>query len=200
MITEKLRVYSEKCKAVLLTGVDKPRMGYSPASKQFGVWFDDISVNWGNTDENAFDKFRPTTEYFYYSIDMPELWQKQCHLMRRVMEPIVTERPAFYNDIHFKSPRGNGNEIFSVHHMFFKQMLYKDWTVDIFQTEKPTSLFFQEHSNWFFKSGLTDKRSKDFHSGQVMEFVSGVDPAFIKRDSDGKPMRFNDMQTQVIAI
>lgn len=200
MIAEKMREYSDKGRAVLVTGVDKPRMGYSPANKRFGVWFDDISTVWGNNAEEAFGGFKPTTEHFYYSIDMPELWQKQCHLMRRTMEPIVNERPAMYNDLHFKSPKGNGNEIFSVHHMFFKQLLYKDWTEDIFQAGKPTSLFFQEHSNWFLQTGLTDQRTKEFHYGQLMEFISGVDSKFILRDDNGRPLKFYDMQTQIIPM
>ena len=120
--------------------------------------------------------------------------------MRRAMVPIVTasERPDFYKNIHYKSPRGS--EVFYVHNMFFKKLLYKDWTEDIFQAEKPSGYFFQEHSDWFFKTNLTDQRTKDFHYGQVMEFVSGIDPRFITYDKHGKPLKFNEMQSKVIAI
>jgi hypothetical protein len=200
LIAQKVREYSERGKTVLLTGVDKPRMGYNPANNKFGVWFDDITLVWGNHVKEAHSGFKPTTEHFYYSTEMPELWQKQCHIMRRAMEPIVTasERPDFYKNIHYKSPRGN--EVFYVHHMFFKKLLYKDWTEDIFQAEKPSGYFFQEHSDWFFKTNLTDQRTKDFHYGQVMEFVSGIDPRFITYDKHGKPLKFNEMQSKVIAI
>jgi hypothetical protein len=33
-----------------------------------------------------------------------------------------------------------------------------------------------------------------------MEFVSGIDPRFIKYDKHGKPLKFNEMQSKVIAI
>jgi hypothetical protein len=201
LIAQKVREYSERGgKAVLLTGVDKPRMGFNPANKKFGVWFDDITLVWGNHVNEAHSGYKPATEHFYYSLDMPEIWQKQCHIMRRTMEPIVNldERPDFYNDIHYKSYRGN--EVFYVHNMFFKKILYKDWTEDIFQAEKPSGYFFQEHSDWFFKTNLTDQRTKDFHYGQVMEFVSGIDPRFIVYDDTGKPLKFTEMQTKVITI
>ena len=200
LIAEKVREYSEKGRTVLLTGVDKPRMGYNPTSKKFGVWFDDITLVWGNHTKDAHSGFKPATEHFYYSTEMPELWQKQCHIMRRAMEPIVTanERPEFYKNIHYKSPRGN--EVFYVHNMFFKKLLYKDWTDDIFQAEKPSGYFFQEHSDWFFKTNLTDQRTKDFHYGQVMEFISGIDPRFITYDAYGKPLKFNEMQSKTLTI
>jgi len=200
LIAQKVREYSEKGKTVLLTGVDKPRMGYNPNNKKFGVWFDDITLVWGNHTNDAHGGFKPTTEHFYYSMEMPELWQKQCHLMRRTLEPIATEseRPDFYKDIHFKSQAGN--EVFYVHNMFFKKLLYKDWTEDIFQAGKPSGYFFQEHSDWFFKTELTDQRTKDFHHGQVMEFISGIDPRFITYDKTGKPLKFNEMHSKVITI
>lgn len=201
LIAEQMREYSEKGKAVLLTGVDKPRMGYNPASKRFGVWFDDITLVWGNHVTEAHSGFKPTTEHFYYTLDMPEIWQKQCHIMRRIMEPIVTSdiRPDFYKNIHFKSKIGN-SEVFSVHNIFFKKILYKDWTEDIFQAEKPSGYFFQEHSDWFFKTDLTDQRTKDFHYGQVMEFIHDIDPRFIVYDKKGKPLKFIEMSSKVIGI
>jgi hypothetical protein len=198
LIAKKMREYSEKGRAALITGVDKPRMGYSPVSNQFGVWFDDISGVWGNHAEEAFNGFKPTTEHFYYTPNMTDIWQKQCHIMRKTMEPIITETPEVYNNLRTVSPRGN--HVFKVHHIFFKKMLYKDWSENIFQAEKPQSLFFQEHSNWFFKTKLTDDKTKDFHYGQVLDFISGVDPKFIKYDEKNKPMMFVELGTRVIAI
>jgi len=200
LIAQKVREYSEKGKTVLLTGVDKPRMGYSPAKKKFGVWFDDITLVWGNHVNDALDGFKPTTEHFYYTMDMPELWQKQCQVMRRIMEPIVTAQQDlnFYNQIHFKNSQGH--EVFRVHSMFFKKLLYKNWTTDIFQASKPSGYFFQEHSNWFFKTNLTSNRMKEFHFGQVMEFVSGIDSRFIVYDNAGKPIKFIEMNTEVIVL
>jgi len=200
LIAQKVKKYSEKGKTVLLTGVDKPRLGYNPLNKKFGVWFDDITLVWGNYDKEAHNGFKPTTEHFYYTLDMPELWQKQCHVLKRFLTPIAnaSERPNYYNNIHFKTL--NNKEIFYVHNIFFKKILYKNWDETIFQAGKPSGYFFQEHSDWFFKTDLTSRRTKDFHYGQVMEFISNIDPRFITYNKEGKPLKFNEMSTKVITI
>jgi hypothetical protein len=200
MIAKRVREYSERGKTVLLTGVDKPRMAYYPPNQKFYVWFDDITTVWGNHRTEGLSGFKPTTEHFYTTIDMPELWQKQCFVMRRAMEPIMQmeEKPEFYKKMHYKSPRGA--DAFYVHDIFFKKLLYENWSESIFQAEKPTGYFFQEHSDWFFKTDLTDQRTKDFHRGQVMEFIAGIDPKFIVWDSTGKPLKFTELGTSPIAI
>jgi hypothetical protein len=116
------------------------------------------------------------------------------------MEPIVTSRPSFYNDIHHPSLVGSGSEIFNVHHNFFKKLLYKNWSESIFQAEKPKSVFFQDINNWCLGTSLTDQKFKDYHYGQTLEFITGVDRKFINYDSTGRPLKFHDAHTKVIAI
>jgi len=87
-----------------------------------------------------------------------------------------------------------------VHNMFFKKLLYKDWSEDFFQAGKPSGYFFQEHSDWYLKGDLTDKRAKDFHYGQVMEFLDGIDSRFIQYDSNRKPLQFVGFTTPSITI
>ena len=186
--------------ATLVTGIDKPRMGYNPVSKKFSTWFDDISGHNGLHTDEALGGFRPTFEAFYYTPDMPELWQKACFVMKRTMEHIVTSRPLFYNDLYYISSGPSRAEIFNVHHIFFKQLLYKDWSESIFQASKPNSTFFQPINNWCLNTTLTDKKFKDYHYGQTLEFISGIDPKFISYDSNGKPLKFHDTRSKIIAI
>jgi hypothetical protein len=200
LAAERMRKYHEGGNATLVTGIDKPRMGYNPVTTKFGTWIDDISGHNGLHTNESLGGFMPNFEAFYYTPDMPELWQKACHVMKRAMEPIVTSRPNFYNDIHHKSFAGTGNEIFNVHHIFFKKLLYKDWSENIFQAAKPNSVFFQDINNWCLSTSLTDQRFKDYHYGQTLEFINGVDPKLIRYDSDGRPLKFHDMMTKILAI
>lgn len=200
IVAERMREYHENGNATLVTGIDKPRMAYNPVNKKFGTWFDDISGHNGLHTDEALGGFIPTFEAFYYTPDMPELWQKACQVMKRTMEPIVNTRPPFYNDIHYKSFAGTGNEIFDVHHIFFKQLLYKNWSANVFQAKKPKSIFFQEINSWCLNSTLTDKKFKDYHYGQTLEFINGVDPKFIGYDSTGRPLKFNTSNTKIITI
>jgi len=200
LVAERMRNYHEKDKATLVTGIDKPRMAYYPKTKQFFTWFHDISGHNGLHTREALGGYLPSFEAFYYTPDMPELWKKACLIMKRKMEPIVESRPPFYNDILFNHPDARGLEIFDVHHLFFKQLLYKDWSENIFQVRKPKSYFFHEINSWCLDTSLTDKKFKDFHYGQTLEFISGVDPKFILYDSKGKPLKFHDSRTKMITI
>jgi len=192
--------YDDGLNATVITGIDKPRMGYNPVSKKFGTWFDDISGHNGLHTEEALGGFTPNFEAFYYTPDMPELWQKACHVMKRTMEPIVTSRPPFYSDLVHRSVIGVGSEIFNVHHIFFKKLLYKDWSESIYQASKPNSIFFNDINNWCLNTSLTDQKFKDYYNGQALEFISGVEPKFIRYDSTGRPLKFNDAMTKVIPI
>lgn len=202
LIGQKVREYSEKGKAVYLTGVDKPKIGYNPRSKRFGTYFEDISLVLGNWTKDAFNGYNPYVEHFYYTMDMPEVWQKQLHILKRVLEPLMNkdanERPEILNRLTKLSP--NNNYMFYAHDMFFKKLLYKDWSESFFQAGKPSGFFFQEHSNWYLNSELTSKREKDYHYGQVMEFLHGIDPKFIRYDSNGRPLQFTGFVTPSIAI
>jgi hypothetical protein len=199
LIASRMRDLSEKHNAVLITGVDKPRIGYSPGTKKFGVWFDDVSGVWGNHTIDSFQGFIPCTEHFYYSIDCPELWQKQIFILQKILHSIENndiEKPSAR--LHYVTQRGN--HVYYMHSNFFKKILYKNWNTKIFQAGKPTGYFFQEHSDWFFKTNLTDQRAKDYHYGQVMEMIHGISDKYIKRDSNGKPLKFHEMMTKIITI
>jgi hypothetical protein len=132
---------------------------------------------------------------------MPEIWQKQLHIFKREIEPYLrmseNERPEFFKKL---TKTKDDKLFFYVHTMFFKKLLYKDWSETFFQAGKPSGYFFQEHSNWYLKGDLTDKRAKDYHYGQVMEFLEGIDPRFIMYDNTGKPLQFNGIVTKPIVM
>jgi hypothetical protein len=200
LIGELLRKYNDKGSTALLTGCDKPRMAFYPGNKKFYVYFDDVTTVWGNYNSAAFAGFKPKTEHFYYTVDMPELWQKQCFILKRIMEPICNReiKCDFYDKITVKTP--SGADAFLVHDIFFKKILYEQWSEFIFQAEKPSGYFFQEHSNWFFKSPLVSQKERDFHYGQVMEMIHGINPKFINYDSTGKPLKFIEMHSKPIPM
>lgn len=202
LIGEKVREYANKGKAVYLTGVDKPRFGYNPNSKKYGTYFDDISLVLGNYRKDAFSGYNPLVEHFYYTMEMPSIWQKQLAIIKRALQPYVDlpkeKRPDFFN--RFTKISRNNHYVFYTHDIFFKKLLYKDWSEVFFQAGKPSGYFFQEHSNWYLKSELTDKRAKDYHYGQVMEFLHGIDSSLIEYNENGLPLRFKQFTTTPIHI
>jgi hypothetical protein len=202
LIGKRLRELSEKHKKVcFLIGIDKPRLGYSTKFKKFGVFFDDVSTCWGHYTAESLSGFQPTTEYFFYSLDMPSIIVKQVHSIIKKIKPVIDENTNYQiheiHDLYFKK---NDNLILKVHHDFFKKILYPKWDVSIFQAGKPTSFFFQESAYWFTNTNLTDKKTKDYHFGQVLESCDSIDKSFIVKNRHDIPLKFIDMTTKPIPI
>jgi hypothetical protein len=202
LIGQKVREYSQKGKAVYLTGVDKPKLGYNTKIKKFGTYFEDISLVLGNYTEEAFSGYHPLVEHFYYSTEMTQILQKQLAILRRSLSPVINTP---FNDLPNNIKKTiqvtkTGNYRFQVHDIFFKELLYSNWNNNFFQAGKPSGFFFQEHSNWYLKGDLTDKRDKDYHYGQVMEFLHGIDPRLIYHSKEGAPLKFVEFITKPISL
>ncbi len=202
MLAERIREYMDKGSVACVTGIDKPRMVWETTEKRFGMFFADITVVWGKHSKIAFDGFIPNMEYFYFTQDMPEILQKQVAILKRTLYPIVTApvRPVFYKDIHKMSSVGQA-EIMQMDTDFFKTILYKQWKPGtVFQAGKPSGYFYQESAEWFYKSPLTDKRTKDYHDGQIRELIHGIDERFIVRDETGRPLKFVDKVSKLCLV
>lgn len=202
LIGKRVRELQDKYKKVcFLIGVDKPRLGYNIESKNFGIYFDDVSTCWGHYKNDALSGFQPTTEYFFYTLDMPTIIIKQVNCILRKIKPIVEENLDFdihdVNDLWFKN---NNKLVFNVHHNFFKKIIYPNWDINIFQAKKPTSFFYQESAYWFTNTSLTDNLTKEYHSGQVRESCFGIHENFIVKSKKGKLLKFVDMYTKPITL
>lgn len=185
----------------VITGIDKPRVGYNPNTNKIGTWFDDISITYGNSGSvDVLGGFKPKIEYFYYTPSMMDVWKKQCIVLKRLMEPIVRSdpRPEEYFGIHYRSPRGN--EVFRVHHNFFKKVLYSNWDTRIYQASKPNSHWYNETTQWFW-TDITDSKTKEYYTGQLNNFISGIDPKFIVWNKEKNiPIKFIELATKPITI
>lgn len=200
LIGQKVREYAERGKAVYLTGVDKPKIGYNPNNKKFGTYFEDISLVLGNWTDEAFNGYKPFVEHFYYTTKMPSILKKQLCILKRVLEPMLNSDEPSMIIKRLAKISENKNFYFYMHDIFFKKLLYSTWSEDFFQADKPSGFFFQEHSNWYLKGDLTDKRAKDYHYGQVMEFLHGIDPCLINYNAAGLPLKFKSFSTSPISI
>lgn len=198
MICEMLREYSETRNAACVLGVDKPRIGYCPDTKRFGLRFGDMTTLWGKYDRSTFNGFQPNIEFFYYAHEFPQLIQKQSFVVKRAMMPLATATtriPEYKKMITV--PVGN-YESFRMDSEMFKHILYEDYNPLVFQAEKSASLFYSETGDWFNNSDMTDSRLKDFYDGQVTEFLHGVSKGFIRYSPDGKPGLFAHYGTKII--
>jgi hypothetical protein len=194
---ENMRALGDGVNSVLIAAIDKPRVEYDRANKQFMSYFLDFNTFWGHLSDDGCGGYHPNIEYFYYAPDFPKLYQKQCFMVKHAMEPIVRMEPppAYYSRLHYKHA---GKEVMDIHKDFFETLLYKNHDITIFQASKPTSLFYQESTKWFNETDLTDSRLKDFYNGQLKEILSGVAGYFLKYNEKGQPSRFTEIYTQPI--
>ncbi len=200
MIYEYVRDIDQQKNAVLITGVDKPRIGMNPQNKKCGVWFDDFSGVFGNNKSKNLGGFLPNVEHFYYTRKMPNIWLKQSHLFKNAILSLFSQsdRPQIWDRIARLTPRGNF--AFNVHHNFFKTILYKKWNPEIFQAGKPSNFFFSEQNSWFFDTDLVSDKAKEFHTKQINEFIFGISDKYIVRDKNNRPLKFVDLRTQYYTL
>lgn len=198
MLGEIMRSYENKGSVSCVAGLDKPRIRYNPLTKEYSLYFIDITVAWGKHNNYSLAGYQPNIEFFYYTIDMPELIKKQCCVVKNTMDQLFLSgiNDTFYDKIH---TRRGIFDMFSMDTDFFKKLLYPNWDTSIYQAKKPTGYFYQESADWFYKSELTDKRTKDYHDGNVLEFIHGIDNRFIVFDGK-KPIKFIDSITTPIKI
>lgn len=186
--------------AVLVIGVDKPRLEYDSVTGRFGLFFIDFQNFWSSANVSmGFGS--PRIETFYYTPDLPELIQKQFFVVRRRMREIqALESKDLYNTLWRPSPSRKHVHLYNMQEPFFERLLYPSIrNHGVFQTKKPSSLFYNGDGEWLHgeNSTLVDTRVKDFWTGQVNEFIHGIDRRFIKYDQ-GRPAIFEHVPTKAI--
>jgi hypothetical protein len=179
-----------KPNSAIITGIDKPRVVYSPELNKFATYFQDFHSLWGGVSKDTYSGFKPTVEYFYYAYEFPKILKKQSYEIKKAMTPFVRAEPGStvpdYSTLHNRW-RAWPYDIFIVQHPFFEKLLYPtNFNPSIFQAAKPSSMFFAEANNWFTHSHLTDERVKSYYEGQIAEFVAGIDKHFLYHVEGGK--------------
>lgn len=180
--------------AALIYGVDKPRLGYNKRIDKFFTYFFDLNTflgNWASA-PGEYTKI----EYFYHTPTMPEIMVKSANILKTGLKQIVAnaEHPL-YNHVSFAGKHPDFR-IIDVHCEYAKSILYPRWNNNTFQVKKMESFFWPEYTHNLFQ----DKRSIDFWSGQLDEFVFGVDERFLVRNKFGRIDKFKDIFTRFIYI
>jgi hypothetical protein len=185
-----------------LNGCDKPRLGYSPGKQKFAFYFDDISFTHGEITEDALSGFKPTTESFYFTQEIPQITLKQCALIKKALNPIfINQDSKFIRDNNLISRTTiSGNFIINVHSDFIKKIIYPDWNTNIFQAEKPPNQGQGDGTGYYYyNSGLLDQRILDYAVGQIRDWYDSINPDLLFLDKLGRPQE-HMYQTQPITL
>jgi hypothetical protein len=128
-------------------GIDKPRIAI--IDNAYYSYFLDIIANISTWDLHEYSN--ASTEYFYWSPDVPLLTVKQCHL---IIDWLKQETNYKFRSL-LKWPPISNNELSklkAVYERAVREPLYPDWDFSIFQAGKPTNCIWAEHDFWFFKN------------------------------------------------
>ena len=189
-----------KPNSALVIGIDKPRLLYDTVSRTYGFFFMDFQNFWSSASVGM-GPGAPKYETFYYTPSAVEIIQKQYFVVRAKLRELQFKNPRLFNTLWRPSPTRASTLLFNMQEEFFEHIIYPDLpNHGVFQTKKPTTLFYNEDAAWFLGAdGLGDKRAKDYWDGQVKEFISGIDSRFIRYE-DNKPAMFRHCPTKSIHL
>ena len=153
-------VYEKNAKVCMLFGIDKPRICIQNGA--YYLYFLDIQANTAVARIKDFDNI--TTEYFFWSPDLPELIVKQCHMIATWFELPMNRalKTLLRWPNHDISQR-------TTYEMIVKTIIYPDYDFTTFQTAKPSSAFETEIDSWFYQNFKNTKAFSIWREG--LDFV-----------------------------
>jgi hypothetical protein len=152
----------------VLYGIDKPKVCVK--GKKWYAYFIDITANHAVTDSGEYSNI--STEYFYWSPDLPELIVRQCHVLKNwfgldqnKMFQYLARWPnhSYINKTQFEG--------------IMKPLIYPDYDPTTFQVAKATNSFYNEMDTWFYKNFQETHQYQTWKAG-LNYLVNNIDAKF----------------------
>ena len=125
----------------ILYGVDKPKLCIK--DKKWYAYFLDVMANHSMGDFGDYTNM--TNEYFFWSPDLPELFIKQCHMVKNWFMLPHNKHMQYV----CRWPNYSYTHRTTYEHLI-KPLIYPDYNQETFQTSKPTNSFYNEMDYWFY--------------------------------------------------
>ena len=163
----------------ILYGVDKPKLCIK--DKKWYAYFIDVMANHSMGDFGDYTNL--TNEYFYWSPDLPELFIKQCHMVRNWF---MLEQNKHMQYV-CRWPNYSYTHRTTYEHLI-KPLIYPDYAQETFQTSKPTNSFYNEMDYWFYTNFRDTVQYQRWQAG-LEHLVKTIDNKFFNKEM-GKPVGF----------
>jgi hypothetical protein len=185
----------------ILYGVDKPKVCIK--DKKWYAYFIDIMANHSMGDFGDYTNM--TNEYFFWTPDLPELFIKQCHMVRDWFMLPQNKHMQFV----CRWPNYSYTHRTTYEHLI-KPLIYPDYNQETFQTSKPTNSFYNEMDYWFYtnfretvqyqrwQAGLThlvntiDNKYFNKEMGKAVGFVGFLSPFYYLGEADFESSGINN--------
>lgn len=166
---EQKRLADSGQKICSLYGIDKPKICIRDG--HWYLYFMDLQANHANTNTRGYTNI--TTEYFYWTPDLPEIPRKQGHVIKNWFMTSHNQHLQFL----VRWPNHSISQR-TAYEQLARPLLYPDYDPTTWQTTKPTNNFYAEMNWWFFKNLRESKFYNVWESG-LNYFVTHVDPKFL---------------------
>lgn len=158
-------------------GVDKPRIAMMNGN--YYCYFLDIIANTSTWDLG--DYTTASTEYFYWTPDLPLLPVKQAHLVANWLD--TPGASQFRRVVEWPPKSYEENQVLkTVYDRAIRKPIYPEWNFDYFQTHKSTSAIYAEQDAWFFKHHQNTHLLDTWTAG-VNHLTSMIDNRWLQRNS-----------------
>jgi hypothetical protein len=156
----------------ILYGIDKPKMCIRDG--QWYLYFMDLQANHCNSNVQEYTNI--TNEYFYWTPDLPELIQKQAHLIKNWFNRLENNHLQFL----VKWPSYSISQR-TAYEQIVKPLIYPEYDARTFQTSKPTNSFYNEMDHWFYAS-LQGTASHHIQTAGLKLLTSHIDTKFFNKE------------------
>ena len=163
----------------ILYGIDKPKMCIRDG--KWYVYFMDLQANHSNSIVQEYNNL--TNEYFYWSPDLPQIIQKQAHIIKNWFS--MTENKHLQYLIRWPNHSVAQR---TTYEQIVKPLIYPDYDPLTFQTSKPTNSFYNEMDYWFYKN-FSDTQSFQVQTAGLKTLVDKIDSKFFNK-SLNRPVGF----------
>jgi len=167
-----LLAHAEKGKVALIHGIDKPRV-FNVEGKWYFAFLDLIAGISPALPKDLINS-GAVTEQFYWSDKSVRMLIKQAHTVKKFWQttPLPISPPS-QKKIDFN--------IRQIYDNITRNLIYPYWRKEIFQIDKPTSLWFNDTETWIFnESEKTSKFWWDFYN----ETVTSIDKKYFRQSHD----------------
>jgi hypothetical protein len=166
-----LRLQETKKSICYLLGVDKPLV-YFNGSDYFCYFMDTSAyhyinpVDFNNADDNC------STEFFYWTPDMPEIVVKQAQEIKKLCESNAWAKLMISQSLE---------KHISEYRPILHPVIYPDYVCEQFQTEKPSTHILRPMDKWFWSTA--NKQIKDNYLAAINHLGKNVDPKYMIKNS-----------------
>ena len=175
-LTEHRRLADSGTKIGVIHGVDKPKICIKDG--KFFLYFFDNLANQNNPDIGDYTNI--TSEYFFWTPDMPEILAKQAHMCRHWFS--MPAHYQFQRTLHWPNIDFAARNLYE---QLVKAIVYPDYDPNTFQVVKPSNNIFNEQGTWFHVN-FKNTKAYNVWEAAINHLVTNLHESYIKTDLHGR--------------